>query len=65
MTIARDPSYYGGWGEGAIDEVRFLITNDEGTVRSMAASGELTMTSQFQAPDTYDALAKMARFRIV
>jgi peptide/nickel transport system substrate-binding protein len=65
MTIARDPGYYRGWGEGAIDEVRFLITNDEGTVRSMAASGELTMTSQYQAPDTYEALAKMARFKIV
>ena len=65
MTIERDPNYYRGWGEGAIDEVRFLITNDEATVRSMAASGELTMTSQYQSPDTYDALAKMPRFKIV
>jgi peptide/nickel transport system substrate-binding protein len=65
MTIERDPNYYGGWGEGAIDEVRFLITNDEATVRSLAASGELTMSSQYQSPDTYDALAKMPRFKIV
>ena len=65
MTIERDPNYYRGWGEGAIDEVRFLITNDEATVRSMAASGELTMSSQYQSPDTYDALAKMARFKMV
>ncbi len=65
MTIDRDPNYYRGWGEGAIDEVRFLITNDEATVRSLAASGELTMSSQYQSPDTYDALAKMPRFRIV
>jgi peptide/nickel transport system substrate-binding protein len=65
MTIERDPSYYRGWGEGAIDEVHILITNDESTVRSMAASGELTMTSQFQSPDTYDLLAKSPRFKIV
>ncbi len=65
MTIVRDPAYYRGWGEGAIDEVRFIITNDEATVRSMAASGELTMSSQFQAPDTYEALGKMDRMKVV
>jgi peptide/nickel transport system substrate-binding protein len=65
MTIERDPHYYRGWGPGAIDEVRFVVTNDEATVRSMAASGELTMSSQYQSPDTYDALAKMPRFKIV
>ena len=65
MTIERDPNYYRGWGEGPIDEVRFVVTNDEATVRSMAASGELTMSSQYQSPDTYDALAKMPRFKIV
>jgi peptide/nickel transport system substrate-binding protein len=65
MTIERDPNYYRGWGEGAIDEVRWLITKDEATVRAMAASGELTMTSQYQAPETYTALAKMDRFKVV
>ena len=65
MTIERDPNYYRGWGDGAIDEVRFIITNDEATVRSMAASGELTMTSQYQSPDTYDTLAKLPRFKVV
>src|SRR5271155_4684197 len=65
MIIDRDPNYYRGWAEGPIDEVRFVITSDEATVRSMAASGELTMSSQYQSPDTYDALAKMPRFKIV
>ena len=65
MTIVADPSYYRGWAPGAIQEVRFLITNDEATVRSLAASGELTMTSQFQSPDTYAALAKMPRMKVV
>ena len=64
MTIVRDEDYYGGFGEGPIDEVRWIITNDEATVRAMAASGELTMTSQFQSPETYAALVEMGRFRI-
>lgn len=65
MTLERDPNYYRGWGPGPIDEVRFLITNDEATVRSLAASGELTMTSQYQSPDTYEALGKMPRMKVV
>ncbi len=64
MTIDRNPDYYGGTPKGAIDEVRFIVTNDEATVRSLAASGELTMTSQYQSPDTYAALKAMGRFYI-
>lgn len=65
MTIVRDKNYYKGFGEGPIDEVRFIITNDEATVKSLAASGELTMSSQYQSPDTYKALEEMGRFNIV
>ncbi len=64
MTITRNPDYYKGFGDGPIDEVRWIITNDEATVRSLAASGELTMSSQFQSPDTYQALENMGRFYI-
>lgn len=65
MTITRNPDYYKGFGDGPIDEVRWIVTNDEATVRSLAASGELTMTSQFQSPDTYKALVDMGRFNLV
>ena len=65
MTIVRDPHYYGGWKQHPIDSVHWIITSDEATVKSLAASGELTMTSQFQTPETYTALAKMPRFKIV
>lgn len=64
MVIERNPDYYGGWGDKPIDEVRWIITNDEATVKSMAASGELTMTSSAQAPDTYTSLAQNSRFVI-
>ena len=65
MVITRNKDYYKGFGEGPIDEVRWIVTNDEATVRSMAASGELTMTSQYQSPDTYKALEAMDRFKVV
>ncbi len=64
MTITRDEDYYGGFNEHPIDEVRWIITNDEATVRAMAASGELTMTSQYQSPETYQALVDMGRFTL-
>ena len=64
MVIKRVEDYYGGWNDTPIDEVRWIVTNDEATVRSLAASGELTMTSQYQSPETYDALVAMGRFRL-
>jgi peptide/nickel transport system substrate-binding protein len=64
MVISRNADYYGGWGEKPIDEVHWVITNDEATVKSMAASGELTMTSSAQAPDTYTSLGQNERFVI-
>lgn len=64
MIIKRNPDYYGAMPENPIDEVRWIITNDEATVRALAASGELTMSSQFQSPDTYQALVNMGRFRL-
>jgi len=45
--------------------VHWVITNDEATVKSMAASGELTMSSQYQSPETYDSLKQMDRFNVV
>ena len=65
MTSTAIPIIIAAGAKAPIDEVRFVITSDEATVRSMAASGELTMSSQYQSPDTYDALAKMPRFKIV
>ncbi len=65
MVIKRNPDYYGEMPDNPIDEVRWIVTNDEATVRALAASGELTMSSQFQSPDTYAALVDMGRFRMV
>ena len=65
MTITRNPDYYKGFLENPVDTVHWIITSDETTVKSLAASGELTMTSQFQSPETYKALVDMGRFTLV
>ncbi|HWK66907.1 MAG TPA: ABC transporter substrate-binding protein [Rhizobiaceae bacterium] len=64
LVVVRNKDYYKGFGEGPIDEVRWVIVNDEASVRAMAASGELTMTGPFQSPDTYKALGQMERMRL-
>lgn len=65
LTLVRHKEYYGGFKEHPIDEVRYVVVPDEASVRSLAASGELTMTSAFLAPDTYKALEAMGRFNII
>jgi peptide/nickel transport system substrate-binding protein len=65
MRIARYADYHQGWGDGPIDAVRFVVSDDEGTIRSLAASGQLTMTSQYQSNETYEALGRMERFKVV
>ncbi|TKT78243.1 ABC transporter substrate-binding protein [Aquamicrobium sp. LC103] len=59
LTVVRNEDYYKGFPENPIDEVRWIVVNDEASVRAMGASGELTMTGPFQSPDTYDALEGM------
>lgn len=65
IVFERYEGWHAGWHDGAIDEVRVIIATDEATVRALAASGELTMTSQFSSPETYAALDRMDHFRLV
>ncbi|MCF1432733.1 ABC transporter substrate-binding protein [Agrobacterium vitis] len=58
MVISRYEKYYAGWPTNPIDEVRFVQTNDEATVKALATSGQLGISSTTQANETYDALAK-------
>ncbi len=65
MTMKRYPGYHLGWDDQAIDEVRFIVTNDEATVKALAASGVLSMSSDAQAQETYDSISKMDGYRII
>ncbi|MFK7861515.1 MAG: ABC transporter substrate-binding protein [Granulosicoccus sp.] len=59
MIIKRYQDYHLGWSDKPIDEVRFIVTNEEATVKALAASGELSMSSDGQAQETFDAIDKM------
>ena len=65
MTIKRFNDYHLGWSDQPVDEVRFIVTNEEATVKALAASGELSMSSDAQAQETYDAIAKMDGYRVI
>ena len=65
MTIERYHGYHLGWDEQAIDTVRFIVTHEEATVKALAAAGELSMSSDAQAVETYEAIGKMDGYRIL
>jgi peptide/nickel transport system substrate-binding protein len=64
MTIKKYDGYHLGWSDQPVDEVRFVVTNEEATVKALAASGELSMSSDGQAQETYDAISKIEGYRI-
>lgn len=65
MTIKKYDGYHLGWDDQSVDEVRFIVTNEEATVKALAASGVLSMSSDAQAQETYDSIAKMDGYRII
>ena len=66
MVIDRYEGYNGGWDRGTpIDEIRFVITNDEATVKALATKGDLGMSADTQANETYDAIGAMDGYKII
>jgi peptide/nickel transport system substrate-binding protein len=64
LRMKKFPGYFRGWGAHSIDEVRVMIVTQEATVVSLAKTGVLDMTSNYQANTTYDTLHKLG-FTIV
>ena len=64
MTIKAYDGYHLGWSEDSIDEVRFVVTNEEATVKALAAAGTLSMSSDAQAQETYDSIGALEDYRI-
>jgi peptide/nickel transport system substrate-binding protein len=65
LLIRRYEKYHLGFPEHPIDEVRFLPTKDEATVKALAQRGEVHLTSRYQANETFDSLAKLPNYRII
>ena len=65
MTIKAYEGYHLGWSDDSIDEVRFVVTNEEATVKALAASGELSMSSDAQAQETYDSIGALDDYTVL
>lgn len=66
MVIDRNPDYFLGWTKGKpIDEVRFVQTSDDATVKALAEKGELGLSSHGLGNDTYEALGKMKGYKLI
>lgn len=67
MILARYEGYHGGFAPDGrpIDEVRFVVTRDEATVRALAQRGELSFSSHYQANETYQALAALPDYELL
>ncbi|MEQ8449383.1 MAG: ABC transporter substrate-binding protein [Nitratireductor sp.] len=66
MVMERYGDYHMGWPkQKPIDELRFVITRDEATVKALATKGELGMSSQYQSNETYDAIDKLDNYKII
>lgn len=66
MVMSRYEDYHAGWpNERPIDELRFVVTRDESTVRSLARRGELGLSSQYQSNETYDGIESQDDYRII
>jgi len=65
LVIARNEKYHLGFPAHPIDEVRFIVTKDEATVKALAQRGQLGMSARAQASETFDAISKMNGYRII
>lgn len=66
MILQRYENYHAGWpNERPIDELRFVVTRDEATVRALAQRGELGMSSQYQSSETYEAIAALDNYKLI
>lgn len=64
MTIKAYEGYHLGWDDDSIDEVRFVITNEEATVKALAVAGTLSMSADSQAQETFDSIAALDDYRV-
>jgi peptide/nickel transport system substrate-binding protein len=65
MTIKKFDDYHLGWNDQSLDEVRFVITNEEATVKALAASGVLSMSANSQAQETFDSIGAMDGYSVL
>jgi peptide/nickel transport system substrate-binding protein len=64
IVWSRFDDYWIDAPDGAFDNVRVEIIEEDATVRSLIRSGDLYMTSQYQSEETYNNLQDEEGFRV-
>ena len=66
MILKRNEAYHGGWNKGTpIDTVRFVITNDEATVKALATKGELGWSASALANETFESIGALDNYDVL
>jgi peptide/nickel transport system substrate-binding protein len=65
LVIERNEKYHLGFPSHPIDEVRFIVTKDEATVKALAQRGQLGMSARAHASETFEALSKLKDYRVI
>jgi len=65
VLMAKNPNWWGKFNANAPDEVRFLVTTEAVTVRSMLQNNQLEMTDQWQSLEAYQAFQKMPGEKVI
>ena len=66
LILSRFEDYYKGWAKGTpIDEIRFVITSDEATVKALATSGELGMSASALSNEAFESIGAMPGYKIL
>jgi peptide/nickel transport system substrate-binding protein len=65
VLMEKVPGWWGKFKPNAPDEVRFIITTEAVTVRSLLESKELEITDQWQSLEAYQAFAKSPGLKVI
>jgi peptide/nickel transport system substrate-binding protein len=65
VLMEKNPNWWGKFNANAPDEVRFLVTTEAVTVRSMLQNNQLEMTDQWQSLESYQAFQKMPGIKVL
>jgi peptide/nickel transport system substrate-binding protein len=58
LTLARNPNYWGGWGDKFVDKVIIRFVPESTTMREMIEKGDADMAVGMSSNEDLDALAK-------
>ncbi len=65
VLMAKFSNWWGKFNANAPDEVRFLVTTEAVTVRSLLQNNQLEMTDQWQSLEAYQAFQKIDGVKVI